>query len=116
MHIRCPKCGEPWELDSLHDEVSARIESGAFRRLTEPKSYAAADASYKRYQKAYGAYFDTVRDEFTRKGCSALTSFGSTCSYTVAHPGTSAIYDLVGDDIDGAASLLDDFAYLGLLD
>lgn len=29
MDIRCPKCGEPWEIDSLHDEAADRGEDFA---------------------------------------------------------------------------------------
>ena len=28
MDIYCARCGEPWDIDSLHEEVNARQEFG----------------------------------------------------------------------------------------
>jgi hypothetical protein len=104
MDILCPKCGEPWDHDCLHDEVEAR----------------GLDATY-----------DQIAGEFRRRGCAALiASVGSTeCSRLTVEresAGPSSvkrlvngprnqdamaahmIYEVLGDDMDGAASMLDD--------
>lgn len=79
MDIRCPVCGEPWEIDSLHSMGDWIGED-----LTFPKA----------------------RARFMEQGCEA---FGTTHGEGIADPAVVAIMDLLGDDVDGAASLLEDF-------
>ena len=79
------KCGEPWDVDSLHD-------------LSDEQKCS----------------FDTARQMFREQGCKA---FGSSCSNT--NPAAGEIIaladELMGDDIDGVVSFLEDAHYLGLL-
>lgn len=98
MDIRCPKCGEPWDLDSLHDEVADR-KQWADNPATET--------------------FDSVCKDFYTRGCEALTSFGGRCNPEVdakAATLASVTYDVLGDDIDGAAAMLEDAEVFGLFD
>lgn len=94
MDILCPRCGEPWDHDTLHEEADARREEGL-------------NASYA-----------TVAADFRVRGCQAITSYGARCNAEALDSGraaaASALYDLLGDDMDGAAAMLDDGAYLGL--
>jgi hypothetical protein len=91
MDIFCGRCGEPWDIDSLWDE---------------------ADAS--------GVPFTTVRAAFSRKGCLALESYGVSeldCVRDTRNAramASGALMDLLGDDIDGVAALLDDAEALGM--
>jgi hypothetical protein len=90
MDIYCPKkkCGEPWDNDYLHD-------------VAEEKNL-----TYKE-----------VLHQFQSTGCVAL---GSQCSDN-GDAGANraammdAMYDLMGDDIDGAAAMMDDAEYFGLI-
>lgn len=88
VDIRCTKCGEPWSIDSLHDEADWQEVS-----------------------------FDVIRRQFSLKGCEALgcgcneATLGSNAA-TVA----SLAEELMGDDIDGIASMLEDAGMMGLLD
>lgn len=93
MDIHCPKCGEPWDMNELHDETEARIDDG---RL--PK-----DAPYEKN-------YNVVRQEFWSRGCPAL--YGSTCNEE--RDGDTALasamlHDLLGDDTDGIAAMMEDF-------
>ena len=87
MDIYCPKCREPWDHDSLHEEVDWRKYEG------KPASY------------------DSVKAEFFKDGCEALTAFGTCC--TARPEGRSVVldelYGLFGDDLDGLMSDLEDF-------
>lgn len=90
MDIRCPKCGEPWDFDTLHDAAEEQEST-----------------------------YDKVAADFRSRGCAAL-GWGS-CSEpseeTDRHYGlrpqdaASALYDLLGDDMDGAASMLEDMGF-----
>jgi len=95
MDIICPVCGEPWEHDCLHE---------------------AAESS--------GASYQTVAAQFRSVGCKALESaYGSQSHCKRAIPTekesrersltraevASAMYDLLGDDMDGAAAMLEDY-------
>lgn len=88
MDIYCPRCLEPTDMDYIHDVV-------ADRRTTDP------DVTY-----------DTVAREFRRIGCPAI---GTTCNTATMDDERSDIvsmtYDLLGDDMDGAAALLDDLSW-----
>lgn len=82
MDIACPVCGEPWELDSLH----------------EMGDWIGEDLT-----------FEQARVRFAEEGCEA---YGTPHGEGTAHPGVAVIYELLGDDVDGAASLLEDFGLL----
>jgi hypothetical protein len=87
MDIKCIKCGEPWAIDSLHDAVAEGLH----------ESFAAA------------------RDAFYKQGCTALGERCGTAIDAGQSNALSEVYALLGDDIDGTASFLEDAGYLGLL-
>jgi len=93
MDLYCPKCGEPWENDTLHDEA-----------------------------KASGQTYRAIGRDFQSRGCEALTSYGAkhtdppieTTDRTWGlkpQEAAALMYDLLGDDLDGAAAMLDDLGY-----
>lgn len=85
MDIYCPRCGEPWDLDSLHEEAAVSDRT-----------------------------FQTVRRDFATRGCKALeAAFGATCAYTLTEDQSAMIREIYatnGDDVDGAAADLEDLA------
>lgn len=94
--ITCPKCWEAWDLDTIHEEVSARNEDGI-------------DAS-----------FNEVVRSFQGKGCVTFVALGVDPDECVRSDATAAralaaatMYDLLGDDIDGVIEMLEDFDYMG---
>lgn len=81
MDILCPKCGEPWEMDTLHD-----------------------------YADEAGTTYAVVSRTFRRKGCGeAFQMWEVTCEKRAGSEARSALADLLGDDIDGYAALCEDF-------
>jgi len=93
MDIFCPKCGEPCDIDYLHE---------------------VAEDDGKTFQEVY--------HQFQKQGCIAV---GWKCSEILPQPAdgklskaeaVSALYDLLGDDVDGVASMMDDGEFLGLID
>lgn len=93
MDVYCSKCAEPWDNDCIHDEVDARHESGD------------KTATYVK-----------VMREFQSKGCVALShAYGGGCDGesgdSIRAALVSAAYELLGDDMDGAASTLEDYFY-----
>lgn len=102
MDIYCSKCGEPWDMDCLHEEAEIRVKA-----LNVPIIKISSE------DPVYSATYNEVRKDFQKKGCCVL---GGKCSNNKASGAISAAYDLMGDDLDGAASILDDARYLGLLD
>ncbi len=84
--VYCSKCNEPVDVFEFHD---------------------VAEEQNKTYSEVSAA--------FRNSGCSAL---GWSCSNNIsADRGMKldALYDLLGDDIDGAASLIEDFEYLNMI-
>jgi hypothetical protein len=83
--LLCPLCGEPWEIDTLHD--------------------AAEDQ---------GHTFGEVLAGFRRRGCVALSGFSF--GLVACNPNgdrraaglASALFDILGDDVDGMAADLED--------
>ena len=93
MDIKCPRCGEPWEMDTLHEVADA-----------------------------LGTGFDTERKRFRKWGCAAIVegwegrrADAYACEQTDKGKSLAAIMDLCGDDLDGYAADVEDFEYMGLL-
>ncbi len=85
MDVYCPKCAEPVDMDYFHD-VAAETET----------TYA------------------VVAGNFRAVGCSAV---GFTCSERDTSgraAASSALMDLMGDDMDGVAAMLEDAEYMGM--
>ncbi len=87
MDIYCPRCSEPWDTDEFHDIADEQETT-----------------------------YDEVRKNFRAKGCQALGMRPCAHQRTLRGDATSALMDMLGDDLDGVASLLDDFGYAGMLD
>ncbi len=104
MDIRCPKCGEPWDFDELHDEVRLR-QHGA-------TPWKDLDGTY--HQEVYDKYFKPVMRDFQRIGCEVFGSKHGDMGDELSSRGlsaaetASALYELLGDDLDGAAAMLED--------
>lgn len=85
MDIRCPNCREPWDNDELHYEAEAT-----------------------------GSTYAELSKRFRREGCGAV--FGnSACQAGRRDTVIGGVYDLMGDDMDGAMSMLEDAEMMGLL-
>lgn len=105
MDIYCRHCGEPWDLDTLHDEVTERC--------------AAVGQAVPRLA-AYDVAFRAVREGFTRNGCGELWAFTGIssapkrCGNAASDPrmadASAVLGELLGDDVDGLAAMLDDYA------
>jgi hypothetical protein len=82
MDIPCPRCGEPWEIDSLHD--------------------AAEDLDYD--------YAEAAR-AFARRGCAVMLGrhAGTACDRDDLADTRYDLADLAGDDLDGWAADIADF-------
>lgn len=104
--MRCPQpgCGEPWDLDSLHDLVSERwYDEHGDKPMPSGKGYE--------------PLFEAARKDFNKRGCEAFGSrhnVGPEQESTGAFPGIpasvayAALSDLLGDDVDGIESELED--------
>lgn len=105
MDVRCVKCGEPWDIDSLHEHV-----------ITDKAELLLASKEYKQwggFGPFYGS-FENARKKFYAIGCEAL---GEPCGTPDPQAGAvvSALQELAGDDVDGLASDIEDAEALGLL-
>ena len=103
MDIRCPVCGEPWEFDCIHEEVEVRHPSRPW------------DTGEKYSQVAYDVYYKPVLEDFRMTGCEALGESHNTSPNKDVAQLTSMLFDIMGDDVDGIMSELDDAEYLGLI-
>jgi len=83
MDVYCKVCGEPWDNDTLHDYVE---ENG-------------------------GTYQEIART-FRSKGCGvAFAEWSVTCEPRKGRDteALGLLYDLLGDDMDGASAEYEDF-------
>ena len=86
MDIFCPKCGEPWDTDTLHEYVKE------WRHL--------------------GTTYADVRSRFQREGCgNTFAGWRVKCEPVATGRAemARAVYALLGDDLDGAAATFEDF-------
>lgn len=86
MDIYCTKCGEPWELDTFHDTAAEQ-----------------------------GISWESAVAEFRRVGCVAIGD-GARCETPLRESAAAMradaaglLFELLGDDTDGIASMLEDF-------
>jgi hypothetical protein len=84
MDIYCPKCAEPVELDYLHTVADDNDTT-----------------------------FDVELGRFQTLGCEAIGASHNPNKDNGRASAAAAMYDLLGDDIDGAAAMLEDFEALG---
>lgn len=136
MGIYCPTCGEPWEMDSLHEEVKFRYPGEPW--VTEEKPEGVPDykvwyrspeqyhwkpieerpsAGWHNQQEYENRYYNEIRLDFYGRGCKAMTWIGGNKDYCKPKAGgkallASAAYDIMGDDLDGAAAMMEDYAYM----
>lgn len=125
MDLYCSKCGEPWEFDSLHEEAQARY--GIPYHLPNPDPfYAGPKEKNPEYDEdAYQRVYKVVSSEFRSKGCVALNTAFSTSECApegdnaerdrtfglTRSEAAGALYDILGDDMDGAAAMLEDMGF-----
>jgi hypothetical protein len=99
MEIYCPKCGEPWDIDSLHD-----VEDPDYAKVDEFRG----TQHFLTFTEAYHL--------FRSKGCGEV--FGTRCEPPVDEESkfrshlSAELMSLYGDDVDGVAADLEDFEYL----
>lgn len=114
MDLYCPRCGEPWDTDSLHDRLDELHPSRPWRvppHLAPPDCARLARYSrdglvtdQPRYERDY---LRPLAADFRRRGCPAL---GTSCTEPDNDRAllARATYDALGDDMDAAAAMLDD--------
>lgn len=85
MDVFCPRCSEPWDFDS-------------FSEIVEEGAYATVDDAWS---------------AFRVKGCDIFASWGVSHGDGKADPGIAVVYDLLGDDMDGAAAEVQDLGLGG---
>lgn len=115
--MRCHKCGEPWDLDSLHEEISDRyhLELNDLREKykNDPRRYRSNDPFQKIYEEKF---FIPALEEFRKNGC---RYFGLRCeNETLDNDRRNVLFaidELMGDDVDGIESAIEDAEMLGLL-
>lgn len=106
QEVRCTKCGEPWALDSLHDFI------------TDEKGRALSDLRQRHgnfgreYQAEYEKRFwNPTVEQFRREGCVMFGTSHNTQPNKLAAQMSEALMDMMGDDIDGVAAMLEDAGY-----
>lgn len=95
------KCGEPWDLDTIHEEIAADHDRSTW--LTDG-----------RYDEAkYAKLFAKYRAKFRKDGCEMFGTGHSNCNPSAGET-FQAIDDIMGDDVDGAISMMEDAEQMGL--
>ena len=94
MDIRCTTCGEPWDHDSLHEIAEDRAP------------YEGQD-----YEKAWA----WAVQQFHSLGCEALGCSHNAVANVRAASIADVLFDVMGDDTDGIAAMLEDAEWMGAL-
>jgi hypothetical protein len=96
MDILCPRCGEPWDMDTLHDEAKERLDAGQV-----PSGW------------TYGQVYNGLVSLFVKRGCRALKMIGADPCERVDDERTESIrtiYAMMPGDLDGCAAMFEDMA------
>ena len=114
MDIYCRKCGEPWDNDEIHEVAEEYAAKPRHPGVTVGDVLAVAKPS----GRSTGRTYDAVAADFRRRGCVAL---GGTCGEGLEErdsfygltraEAVSALYDVLGDDMDAAASMMEDLSF-----
>jgi hypothetical protein len=83
MDIMCPRCGEPWENDTLHEAAAEQ-----------------------------GSTYKEVHRDFQSRGCIAIGWQSTQCEATLdrgRREKLAILAELMGDDVDGIAAMTEDF-------
>lgn len=89
MDLYCPKCGEPCDNDEFH---------------------AVAEETGRTYSIIVHKFQDQGCEGIGQKCSKPSTQVDSTFGLT-RQDAASALYDILGDDMDGAAAMLEDMGY-----
>ena len=132
MDMICPRCTEPWDNDSLHEEVETRTSYGLTNDDGTSADYRQVAAEFRRYGCGFAlASFIGGRDGFLARwdhtpitranpdGTNTVSTKRRVSCVKVESMRAAAAREvaaLLGDDTDGYMSLMDDFDYAGLLD
>ena len=87
MDIRCPICGEPWDMDELHEVYDGE--------------------THVPFKKAYA--------RFMHAGCETFYCSHNEVPDVGKAQAAQVLMEIMGDDVDGVAADLEDFDYLGLI-
>jgi hypothetical protein len=133
MDMICPRCTEPWDNDSLHEEVEARASYGlTLEHDGSVADYRQVAAEFRQYgcgfalasfiggREGYLARWDWTPIIRTNPDGSNTISTKRRVSCvkvsSMRQAAASALADLLGDDTDGYMSMMDDADFAGLLD
>ena len=113
----CHRCGERYDLDSIHEEIKYNFgeEVTELREKYHghPRRHRHDDPFQADYERLY---FNPAVTEFRKNGCGY---FGSRCNVDSETSNRSmvlsAIGDVMGGDVDGFESMIEDAEQLGLL-
>lgn len=131
MDLYCPVCGEAWEFETLHEEAQSRYGISFYVNPDAMGHYYGSPYFTKVTNDAYNPddyqkVYKTVTAEFRTKGCKALTHIteGQSCfpvrnveeerdrTFGLSRSeAAGALYDILGDDMDGAATMLEDMEF-----
>jgi hypothetical protein len=89
MNLLCPVCAEPWYFDSLHE--AAAEQGKTYQQIARLFQTKGCEAIGERHSKHY--------DEADKRESEGRAMIAS------------AVYDVMGDDMDGAASEFDDLGW-----
>ena len=107
--MRCGKCGEPWDLDSLHDIISElhydELEHLREKYRNDPRRHRYDDPFQAEYERKF---WNPTLAKFRKIGCEL---FGTRHNEVIDEDAVlyaNAAADLLGDDVDGIEAMLDD--------
>ena len=81
MDLYCTKCGEPWDMDSLHDLVEDGIV----------------------------ANWEEGRKKFAEIGCELWGCSHNENLKSDTAMASALMFEMLGDDVDGIAAMMEDF-------
>ena len=97
MDIKCIKCGEPWDMDELHEQIKTNYPDEPWR----------IDGRFE--QSDYDRFYDEARLAFTKDGCAYFGAGHGAGFVTPEQQELAALsYDFAGEDLDSLAAMQED--------
>jgi hypothetical protein len=119
LDLYCPSCGEPWDHDTIHEVANENYLNDGnppYYLSEEDRRAFRKNPDYR--EDEYGIYFRDAQRDFQARGCVALggecgePSTGTDAVFGLTRQdAAAALYDVLGDDTDGAAAMLEDMGF-----
>ena len=108
--MRCGSCGEQWDLDSIHDEITA-LNYDEIQEWKKNFPGFTGDPGRKRQAYYEEHFWNPALKEFRKLGCKYFGTSHNEYVDKDAAAVSNILTEFLGDDVDGIENMLEDIGF-----